>query len=878
MPKSYYNFEKRFPTLNDANRLLHDGDKKIGLRVFIYDENAWYYWDDRIKDLRVENSVNAGTGGVSVIEIEYNDLLELISNEELSTGSFYKITDFRTCYDQPDYDQNGSPLTSNTFRQGPIDPIIVFATSPNTLSNEAYQPSYPNDKIKYDINWRYTEISDYETYGRITERIDEFNNRTDYDHRTIFFKRYRTYFYDLNNPLPGTISINNNEVTGIDTNFTSLSLGSYIHVNSYDFKITNINNDTSMLIEGINLINDSNLLYYSSSPELDGNSSNIEYTHSQMIEDYNGDIPLEKFKKDGRVTSGSSFFGPNSKYFTNLYPGLFVMSAYNTSIDEFTIQGGLGADNSGVVNSFIMTIGDYMIYVKTVGGTNDPSVNHIVIMNPETPNNIIRNFSTQVDQDLDSFIGLSNNVTQIHYLLIAKPEGIVLTEEEVSDISDSYLSLIDLYAIEDTLSSLNENYNNITSLITPIYLFDDKGFNYINDGGNDMYDNGNYISTELSQTWKCYDYKMNNIIDDTLYREFKTFQFDKEILSNNNIKTRNNYIGNHSNFRNSGLSMSYFPLANNVFGMFCYSNYLGDRCYNNTTYNWFNKNKISGTFQKNTIKRGFYSNNIGEYFTDNLTNYFNNNNIGDNFNNNIINNDFYDNQIMNGFEDNLIASTFYNNQIMNYFENNYLYDDFYMNYIMNNFSDNNLKGEFYSNKIGEAFQNNILGSNISYQNFYDNNISNGFKGNNIQGSFNTNIININFVSNILDGSFSYNIFGSYCFFNTIGDSFVNNIIGNNFYGNTIGIDSNNNVIGNNFSGNNMGTDFNNNKICDNFQGNIAVNNFKYNIFETPSANTDYTLATYVYQVLTKKIILGSDSFLYLNYFDGSVNQFVGITD
>jgi hypothetical protein len=52
---------------------------------------------------------------------------------------------------------------------------LVFATSENTISTTAYQPLYPNDRIQYDVSFGQTEITSGNAYGRITERIDEFN-------------------------------------------------------------------------------------------------------------------------------------------------------------------------------------------------------------------------------------------------------------------------------------------------------------------------------------------------------------------------------------------------------------------------------------------------------------------------------------------------------------------------------------------------------------------------------------------------------------------------------------------------------------------------------------------------------------------------------
>ncbi len=62
--KSAYNFEKRFPTLADANELLTDKETSNGLRVFIYDENLWYFWDDRTKTLEIETEIPESGGSV----------------------------------------------------------------------------------------------------------------------------------------------------------------------------------------------------------------------------------------------------------------------------------------------------------------------------------------------------------------------------------------------------------------------------------------------------------------------------------------------------------------------------------------------------------------------------------------------------------------------------------------------------------------------------------------------------------------------------------------------------------------------------------------------------------------------------------------------
>jgi hypothetical protein len=194
----------------------------------------------------------------NAIEVTYSELNDLISNEELIAGSHYIITDFRTCYNRPDYNQFKNPITvsGSTYFQEAIEPIIVMATSIDTLAPDAYQPEYPNDKIKYDVTYSQTE-SGNPAYGRITERIDEWNNRTDYDHRTIKFKRYKFYYYNKETPQTGFMELlNDGTVNGSGTFFTALSTGdviAYPNSNEKFFRIDSISSDTVMTVSGLSI-------------------------------------------------------------------------------------------------------------------------------------------------------------------------------------------------------------------------------------------------------------------------------------------------------------------------------------------------------------------------------------------------------------------------------------------------------------------------------------------------------------------------------------------------------------------------------------------------------------------------------------------------
>ena len=132
------------------------------------------------------------SGITSTTSLTYSELQALITANDLRAGSWYIITDFQTIYDQPDYDAAGVVKGTVVTKSAATEPIIVMATSGNTLGIEGYQPAYPDDKIEYDVNFTVTEYMGVAAKGRITQRVDSDNNTTFYDHRTILFLRYET--------------------------------------------------------------------------------------------------------------------------------------------------------------------------------------------------------------------------------------------------------------------------------------------------------------------------------------------------------------------------------------------------------------------------------------------------------------------------------------------------------------------------------------------------------------------------------------------------------------------------------------------------------------------------------------------------------------
>jgi subtilisin-like proprotein convertase family protein len=144
---------------------------------------------------------------------------------------------------------------------------------------------------------------------------------------------------------------------------------------------------------------------------------------------------------DGSIMSTDAF-GPGSSYFTAKYPGLFVMAAENVSIESFEINGHLGADGAGIVNSkelhTVVNGREYAVFFKRTHGAGTPSVIHIIIV-PGDGVGISRFASPDSDEDLDALYGLSS-AKSIYYLLVSRSNGRPLLRYDALYVADAFLA------------------------------------------------------------------------------------------------------------------------------------------------------------------------------------------------------------------------------------------------------------------------------------------------------------------------------------------------------------------------------------------------------------------------------------------------------
>lgn len=212
----------------------------------------------------------------------------------------------------------------------------------------------------------------------------------------------------------------------------------------------------------------------------------IPYTHTTLDNNtYNDYYPIlpSDLPMDGTVQSGDTYFGNGSSYFTNLYPGLFIMVADNTTVNEFGTIGNLGADEYGFteLDSYTLTgySETYTIYVKKVYGQEDPSVNHIMIINNDG-SGVEHTYDDQQEDDIDTLTNISAS-TKIYYLLSSKypnpnsnTDGLI-SKEVIDNMVINFLDMVDGHDINETLAIINSGYTNITSLLPPPQIQEFKG-------------------------------------------------------------------------------------------------------------------------------------------------------------------------------------------------------------------------------------------------------------------------------------------------------------------------------------------------------------------------------------------------------------------
>ena len=630
-----------------------------------------------------------------LIEVTYSELVDKITGETLTRGTHYIITDFRTCYDQPDFNSNGGEIIGNNYKQSEVEPIIVFATSSNTISTTAYQPEYPKDRIQYDWTFSTTERTQGVAYGRISERIDEFNNRTDYDHRTILFKRYEYIEINFDSPYQGTVYVtpttgSTMDVTGIETFFTGLTIGQYVGFKlGGDFRVyevTSISGNTLMTITGLTNVNTGCCIEMFPA----NGQTNTSYLQNNITTAY-----TEYYTFDYNNFNVNNYIGNYANsYFYDENSFILANNVFQGSTYRNNTFGDMCYNNSFDDDCWNNTIGNYCY-----NNITDDDFDGNIIGNRFSNNRITSNF--QYNRIGENF--------EYNYLV----QNSFYRNNIMNGFEDNIISGNDFQNNE-----IGSGFNNNVIRYGQFYKNDiGNGYNY-NKVYSDFY--GNLIG--------------NGFANNTIYCEFNDNKIGEYYISNtigdiNNPYTYefySNQIGNQ--FQDNGITAN---THNNVIGNQFENNTILDDFYNNQIFNEFKGNITYGEFYFNKTDWGFSANEFsGECgnntfgpFTlsnDFLGNVYSNtfksncygNVIGDNFINNNIGESFYDNNISDGFQYNQIGSLFNNNTIGDNFGFGYTLPQ--GNRIGNNFSDNTIGEYFYNNTIPDNFTDNAVDDSFQW--------------------------------------------------------------------------------------------------------------------------------------------------------------------
>jgi len=650
--------------------------------------------DGTIKSKDSEGNISSAGGGI--VETTYNQLTASLNTDSLTPGTYYKITDFKTCYDQPNYDVNGNPITVGNYKTGSVSPIIVFALDSGSLAADAFQPQYPNDNIKYDITFNQTEITDSPAFGRIVYRKDDRGNAMDYDFREVYFKRYDAYVSD--NMYNGTISLSMTGsagfISGSGTSFNNFSSGSIVGVLDFNnnpivtyYAVLEVLNPYGMVVTGsaINTVTNKRLVNANTRTGLSWKKSNIisntneyEYLTFEATNCFNNistnNIAFTNYE-------GHTFLLPNNvfrdgSYRDNSFACEFRNNTFNDDFDSNTITDRFY--NNIIDDDFDNNIINAPFYDNII----DVNFQHNLIMGDFYNNN----FGDDDGTDFD------NNI-----------------------FKGGFFHNFNIGWGQMSYNTFNKDFSNNTIL-------------------RELSDNtfGNAYDNEFRQTFN------DNIIGDTFYGNQFYSSVSKNTIStnfyNNTIRPtfNNNTIG--SNFYNNTLGElggeAYFEY-NNIGYEFKGNQILGDFTKNRIA-DFFNANDIAYNFNKNIIGDYFYINDIGDDFRENVIgNDFESNIIGDNFQHNKIGNGFYNNTIGPSFglgpsserRGNVIGNTFENNTIRTYFCDNNIGNTFALNDIPNNFQYNRIEAPVqdvdftqYYGRISSVTFPTTAGTNGTYNN------------------------------------------------------------------------------------------------------------------------------------------------------------------
>jgi hypothetical protein len=662
------------------------------------------------------------SSGVSIVDTTYTELRVLITENNLVEGTYYKIIDFQTIYDQPDFDSDGNIKATIETKTGNISPLILLAISNSSFSSRAYQTEWPQDKITYDPYWDGTEINNEPAKGRIIERIDSLNNRTDYDHRVILFKRYES--------IDGSGIFDSYKDTGF---------------NSQDFYTFNNINSNNNYIGDYFIFKDQ--LY-----EPFGLPNNVFKSICEGNQ-------IKTYSKNNTVDSDFVYNKIGHAFLNNDIKGVFIENTIGNNFSNNIING---FENN--------SIGELFEYNEVSDMT------HVEIGNRFRENTIYGMSNTYVGN-----FCMYNEISWAEGCKIGDYfENNTITNAIYETTIENYFYNNLLYGLDACyIGAYSTNNiattNRLFSVRTKSEFIGNffNGYTFWLDIGDAFRDNvlGNFFGSNRIGDWfrnntfgdNCYDNTFGNAVGspsgpNVFGENFQNNKTGNNVFSNTfGFSVMNNEFGNYVQNNTIGNSAN-----NNKIGNYFESNNVGNDFYQNQIGNYFKENVIGDSFGENRIAEWFSDNDIGDYFLfNNISNYFLYNTIGDMFGGSD-KGDIPGNVVDNFFSGNVFANEVIGNKFGHYFLNNIFEGDY--------ISDNNF-GSFFQGTVVAKDSADFSGfSENIFTNDFSGTINFGFRKNRINGikvrinnilpEFNSVIINVGQSSISSSGSYILDFSGS----------------------------------------------------------------------------------------------------------------------
>ncbi len=615
--------------------------------------------------------------GINYTEETYSGLTVGSSAGGLVVGQYYLITDFQTCYDQPNFDNQGGSITTGNYKTGTTEPILVLATSTTGFSSTAYSTLYPKDKISYDFTWSTTEVTNSPAKGRITERIDDRNNRADYDFRAVQFIRYQSFFSE--DYYVGTVSIDGSgNVTGVGTDFvSSFSVGQILGIHSPNnsnliggfayYEILTIPSATGMTVTGTTFYTENNKTY--STGISSGNKSPFQC--NVPTSSYTGFTEYYTFDDND---SFNTYLGDNKDYSTFILSnnvflnGTYINNTFGGNVVGNTFDDDMDNNTCGPDFQYNIITNDFDD--NTIG----PEFQYNFIDCDAQGNTIVGDFNFNMLGDDD---GVDFDFNQIGWGF--RSNFLTFSNNDFRDniiSNDFYENIIEYGFAQNTIG---DNFHNNT--LTEEFQNNQIGANFYE----------NLIDKNFSD-----NVLGSNVYQNNFYGNFET-NTGGPILHGNNFYNNvtfnnlgpnfnNNNVGDAANIQNFSFNYNSFQggCASNTFTGSTQYNKIGHEFVSNTIATNFSYNQIGdyfggntiasdfgfggGNYRGNVIGNGFQGNNIGEYFYDNT--------IGDQFAFNQVQDNFVNNKISYGMQNTTFADLDTSGQCRN---NNFTFANFNLN-------------------------------------------------------------------------------------------------------------------------------------------------------------------------------------------------------